>query len=185
MLEWFKASANPLFMPHGHCYLWRPEILWTHIVSDAVIALAYYAIPLILALFLIRRQKLIPYPEIIALFVAFIFLCGTTHLVAIIVTWHPFYEFQGWLKAATALVSMATAVVLIPKLPKLIILPGMQEAYEKTQQQLAEANAHNQRVQAIYNTAIDREEKIVELKEEVNQLLRALGKPLKYSQTNK
>jgi hypothetical protein len=25
------------FMPHGHGYLWRPGILWLHIVSDALI----------------------------------------------------------------------------------------------------------------------------------------------------
>jgi len=33
------------FMPHGHCYLWRPGVLWLHIVSDALITLAYFSIP--------------------------------------------------------------------------------------------------------------------------------------------
>lgn len=183
-LDWFKEIANPLFMPHGHCYLWRPEILWMHIISDAVIALAYYAIPAILAIFLIRRKKLIPYPEVIVLFVAFIFLCGTTHVAAIVVTWVPLYEQQGWIKAATALISIATAVILIPKLPKLITLPGIQEAYLQTQDQLKQERDRNQKMQAIYNDAIDREEKIVALKQEVNQLLAAQGKAPKYLQSS-
>ena len=36
------------FEPHGHCYLWLPEILWLHVISDAFIALAYYSIPIAL-----------------------------------------------------------------------------------------------------------------------------------------
>ncbi len=36
------------FDPHGHCYLWKAEILWLHVTSDAVIALAYYSIPIAL-----------------------------------------------------------------------------------------------------------------------------------------
>ena len=33
------------FMPHGYCYLWFPEILWLHVLSDGLIALAYFIIP--------------------------------------------------------------------------------------------------------------------------------------------
>ena len=31
------------FIPHGHCYLWKPELVRLHIVSDALTALAYYS----------------------------------------------------------------------------------------------------------------------------------------------
>jgi hypothetical protein len=37
--------ASDAFMPHGMCFLWRPELLWLHAFSDAVIALSYYSIP--------------------------------------------------------------------------------------------------------------------------------------------
>ena len=37
-------SSNE-FMPHGHCYLWQPGVIWLHVTSDAIIALAYTTIP--------------------------------------------------------------------------------------------------------------------------------------------
>lgn len=45
----FFNSEN--FMPHGHCFLWQPDILWLHVVSDACIVLAYFSIPFALILF--------------------------------------------------------------------------------------------------------------------------------------
>lgn len=139
MLDWLASMINPAFMPHGHCYLWRPDILWTHVLSDVSIAIAYYAISLVLGIFLYKRRKSFPYPEVLGLFIAFIFLCGTTHLMSIYVTWHPAYEAHGWLKALTGIVSVATAVTLIPKLPALLTLPSLMEAYEEAKQNANEA----------------------------------------------
>lgn len=180
MKEFLASFANPEFMPHGHCYYWRPDILWTHVISDIVIAAAYYAIPVVLAIFIIKQKKIIIFPEIFSLFIAFIFLCGTTHLVAIYVTWFPAYEQQGWLKAITALVSITTALVLIPKLPQLVAMPGIRDAYEKNLAALEEAEDEKQKMQAIYDATQGRESRIVDLKQEVNELLKAAGMPEKY-----
>ncbi len=180
MLEWLQSLSPESFMPHGHCYLWQANILWTHIISDLAIATAYFAIPAVLAVILVHRRKSLPYPEIMILFIAFIAFCGLTHVFATIVTWYPLYEQQGWLKAVTALISVATAVVLIPKLPKLISLPSALERLEATQESLAACELHNQRLTTIYNDAINREERIVELKKEINLLLKANGKSPKY-----
>ena len=46
LLSTFFASAP--FMPHGYCYLWKPGLVWLHIISDSIIALSYYSIPLTL-----------------------------------------------------------------------------------------------------------------------------------------
>ena len=174
------AFIDPAFMPHGMCYLWKPGILWTHVISDLSIAVAYYAIPFVLGVVLIKRRQSIPFPEVLGLFVAFIFLCGTTHLVNIIVTWHPVYEPQGWLKAITAIVSVATAMTLIPKLPVLLSLPNLQEAYEQSRSALALAEEKNQSMEKIYNAAMDRELRIIELKKEVNALLAQQGQESRY-----
>src|SRR4051795_926403 len=45
------------FMPHGMCILWRPDLLWLHAGSDALIALAYYSIPVAL-IYIVRRRNL-------------------------------------------------------------------------------------------------------------------------------
>ena len=108
------------FMPHGMCFQWRPEILWMHVISDLVIAIAYFSIPLALAVVL-YRQKHIPFRGLILLFALFILLCGMTHVVSMIVLWEPIYRLQGLIKLATAAVSIATAVVLFPLLPKLMV----------------------------------------------------------------
>lgn len=181
MQDWLSSFANPSFMPHGHCYLWRADILWTHVISDLSIAAAYYAIPLVLAIFLYKRRQSIPHPEILGLFVAFIFLCGTTHLVNIYVTWHPLYEIQGWVKAATALVSVATAMVLIPRLPSLLALPDLQQAYREGQEALQEAERRNTQMEAVYNTAIERENRLLDLKQEVNTLRKQFNLEPKYA----
>jgi len=51
MREFLINLFSSDFMSHGYCYLWRPEIIWLHAISDSVIALSYYLIPLTLVYF--------------------------------------------------------------------------------------------------------------------------------------
>jgi PAS domain S-box-containing protein len=111
------------FMPHGHCYRWEPAVLWLNVGADALIALAYYSIPTSLATFYRRRPDL-GFQWMTALFVAFIFACGTTHAMAIWTVWHPDYGLEGLVKAVTAVLSAATAVLLVRMLPQILALPS-------------------------------------------------------------
>lgn len=61
MPDFFRRLFFDDFMPHGHCYFWKPEIVWLHVVSDALITLAYYSIPVIL-LVLVRKRRDLPFP---------------------------------------------------------------------------------------------------------------------------
>jgi hypothetical protein len=45
MMEFLKRLFSSDFMPHGYCYLWKPEIVWLNAISDGTITLAYYLIP--------------------------------------------------------------------------------------------------------------------------------------------
>jgi Na+/phosphate symporter len=107
------------FMPHGYCFLWQPDILWMHVVSDAVIITAYYSIPFTL-LYLLRKKKTTSYRWVLAMFSAFIFLCGTSHLVSAISIWKPLYYLEGLVKVLTACASIATAVMLFPFVPRFL-----------------------------------------------------------------
>ena len=111
------------FMPHGHCYLWEPHILWLHVISDAVIGLSYFAIPLVLMLFSQRRGDL-KLNAVFYAFSAFILACGITHFFSIVVIWNPYYLPEGLLKAITAAISAVTASALWLMLPKLVALPS-------------------------------------------------------------
>lgn len=115
-------SSSP-FIPHGHCYLWRPGLVWLHLISDSLIAAAYYSIPLTLFYFVRKREDL-PFNWIFLLFASFIVACGTTHIAEIWTLWYPTYWISGTIKAATAMVSVFTAFQLIPLVPKALALPS-------------------------------------------------------------
>lgn len=118
----FAASG---FMPHGHCYLWRPEIVATHVIADSIIALSYWSIPFSLY-YVIRRQRDVPVQWMIGLFAIFI-ACGVTHLMEVITVWKPLYVTSGLIKAFTAVVSALTAIMLVPLIPRLLSLKSPQE----------------------------------------------------------
>lgn len=127
------SMFDSTFMPHGHCYHWRPDILWTHVGADVVIALAYLSIPLTLLLVFAKRRDF-PYRSLLALFAAFIFSCAITHLLNIWTIWRPDYVLEGYVKVATAVISLATAIALIPVLPKVLRMrtPEELEAVNET-----------------------------------------------------
>ncbi len=109
------------YIPHGHCYLWQRELVALHIVSDSIIALAYYSIPFSLIYFLSQGKDL-PFRNIFWLFAAFILSCGTTHLMEVWTLWHPVYWVSGSLKILTAAISAYTAFALIPLVPQALTL---------------------------------------------------------------
>ncbi|MCU1301672.1 MAG: domain S-box protein [Candidatus Sulfotelmatobacter sp.] len=114
------------FMPHGYCYLWDPWIVWLHVISDGLITLSYYCIPLAL-IYLARRRRDLPFNWIFWMFGLFILGCGTTHLMEIWTIWHASYFLARILKGITAAVSVVTAAMLIPLIPKAIALPSAEQ----------------------------------------------------------
>ena len=110
-------------MPHGMCYLWQPGVLWLNVVSDALITLAYFSIPFTL-LYFVRRRKDLQFNWMFVCFAIFIVACGTTHLMEILVVWHPAYWVSGSVKALTALASVPTAILLVKLVPQALQLPS-------------------------------------------------------------
>lgn len=117
---------SDLFIPHGHCYLWKPELIGLHLVADLTIAIAYLAISLSLFYFVEHRTDL-TFNWIFQLFAAFIILCGTTHLLEVLTLWYPAYWLSGTVKAITAIVSAYTAVVLVKSMPQALALPSQEQ----------------------------------------------------------
>src|SRR5581483_12288282 len=125
---------------HGVCYLWNPWLVWLHVISDALITFSYYCIPFVLVYF-IRKNRDLPFNRIFWMFGTFILACGTTHLMEIWNVWHGSYLVAGVLKAITAAVSVLTAAMLIPLVPKVISVPQrvqLQEINSKLKQEVTE-----------------------------------------------
>ena len=118
-----EVFAGGPFIPHGHCYLWLPALVWLHVGTDALIALAYYVMPIFLISF-VRKRSDLPFHWMFLMFGAFIIACGTTHVMSVWNLWYPTYWLSGGIKAGTAAVSLATASLLVPLVPKALTLPS-------------------------------------------------------------
>ncbi len=112
------------FPPRWRCGNWSESLGWLHIISDMAIFGAYFAIPVVLAYFVLRRKD-VPFPRIFWLFALFIMSCGIGHGIEATIFWHPWYRLSGVVKMITAIVSWATVIALIPLLPKALALPGL------------------------------------------------------------
>ena len=130
MPQWLSdtLAKSAYFMPHGHCYLWIPWLLWLHVLSDFLIGIAYLGISVILWA-LVRRIRL-PFSPVFIAFGLFIALCGVTHFVQIWNVWHSDYITSGFIKAATAAASVATAIGLFfirPQIEELVYSARLSE----------------------------------------------------------
>jgi PAS domain S-box-containing protein len=134
------SGGSSDFMPHGYCYLWDPRILWLNVISDGLITIAYYTIPVILICFIYKNRN-IPFNRIFWMFGTFILACGTTHLMEIWNVWHGNYVLAGVIKGFTAAVSVFTAGMLVPLVPKVMSLPDLvhlQDANRRLEKEIAE-----------------------------------------------
>jgi PAS domain S-box-containing protein len=120
-VEWLFDAQG--LTPHGFCLLWQPGLIVLHAAANIVTGLAYFSIPLALAVFAGKRPDL-AYRPVVWLFVAFILLCGATHFIAVATLWIPAYALQGVVMAATAIVSAATAAVLWVMMPRFLAVPS-------------------------------------------------------------
>ncbi|WP_368039330.1 response regulator [Tardiphaga sp. vice304] len=118
-----------LFAPHGICLLWEPGLIWLHVGSDVLTALAYFSIPVVLTIFVMRRRD-VEFGWIFWAFAIFIMACGLTHVLSIITLWVPIYGIQGIVKAITAVASVITAAILWPLLPRLLAIPSPAQLHE-------------------------------------------------------
>jgi len=122
----WQLLSSDTFMPHGHCYLWKPELVWLHAVADGLIALAYASIPLVIVYF-VRRRRDLPFHWIFLAFGVFIVACGATHAMEVWNLWHADYWIAGAIKAVTAAASVATAIALVGIMPQALSLPSPED----------------------------------------------------------
>jgi PAS domain S-box-containing protein len=131
-------SASNSFIPHGHCYLWKPELVGLHVVSDLLIGLAYFAISVTLV-HLVRKIQL-PFHGVFLAFGLFIAACGATHFIEVWTLWHPTYWLAGGVKLVTAIASVITALSLPPLIPQVQGLVFSAQLAEERRLQLELAN---------------------------------------------
>ena len=110
------------FLPHLYCYLGNPAIVWTHVIADSLIGVAYLAISTTLVLLVIKARREIPFHWMFLAFGLFIVACGATHFMEVLTVWTPFYVLSGVIKVFTAAASVMTAICLPLTLPQILRL---------------------------------------------------------------
>ncbi len=100
-----------------------PLLMMTMALSNGLIAVSYASIPIFLIIFLIKRKD-IPFSWVLVLFGAFILACGTTHVVHIVGLWWQVDWWQATVDTLCAIISVTTAILVWPLLPKLLAIPS-------------------------------------------------------------
>ena len=100
-----------------------PALMMVMAVANGLIAVSYASIPVFLVVFA-RRRKDLPFSWVVILFGAFILACGTTHFVHVLGIWRQVDWWQAAVDSVCAAVSVASAIVLWPLLPRLLALPS-------------------------------------------------------------
>ncbi|NRB39417.1 MAG: hypothetical protein HRU20_13270 [Pseudomonadales bacterium] len=146
------------YMPHGMCYLWTPEILWTTAISDMLTTLAYFSFAAAVISF-VRKRKDLPYPGFFILAGCGIFLaCGLSHLFAAIVIWEPMYGHLAMIKIVVAVSSVAAGILIWKVLPLCLLIPSPTILEEK-----------NRELQYEIQRRIDVENEIMQLNTELTK----------------
>lgn len=147
-------------------------LVWLHVVSDALIALAYFSIPFTLIYF-IRKRRDVPFHWIFVCFGLFILACGATHAMEVWTLWHATYWLSGGIKLITALASVPTAVLLIQLLPQAVTLPSPEvlrlEIAERTRAQEALDKAKNELELRVHDRTAELQKANIELHVEITQ----------------
>jgi PAS domain S-box-containing protein len=123
MLETFFSID---FMPHGHCYFWKPELVWLHFVANLLTTFAYYLVAAAIVYFTRGRTDLPVKTVTLLIGTFFVFVvCGTTHLLEGITIWYPVYWLEGTIKAINAGLSLYVfSFMLVPLIPIALDAPS-------------------------------------------------------------
>ncbi|MFZ1132096.1 MAG: PAS domain S-box protein [Terriglobales bacterium] len=129
------------FLPHAYCYLKEPALVWTHVISDSTIGIAYLAISINLAYLVYRGRRDLPFHWMVLAFGLFIVACGLTHFVEALTVWVPVYVLSAILKVFTALISLITAIALPFTVSPLLTMIHRARDCEEHEREVARAEA--------------------------------------------
>ena len=165
---WAERNVAPGLMPHGVCFTWMPALLWLHVLSDAVIGLAYLTIPITLVYF-VRRRRDLPFHGIFLLFGLFIVSCGATHWLGIWTVWNPDYWVSGAVKVMTAAASLLTAVALVPLVPRALALPTTSQLQLANESLAREVQMRREAEAELRRTHAQLEDRVLERTQELSR----------------
>ena len=119
LFNFFKGLFDTNLWPaRWVCGQWTTFHGWLYIISDLIIWLSYFLIPVIIIDYFTKRRTTLKFQKGYFLFAAFILLCGLTHFFDALMFWIPVYRLNALIRFITAIISMSTVLYLIKILPQ-------------------------------------------------------------------
>lgn len=116
---WSMSSAVSQYGAHGVPEGLSPAGHQLFVAADVITALSYFAIAATIMVLVIRLRNLLPFQVVFVLFGAFIVLCGATHVMGVLPLGQSRAAVETTTMVATAAVSLLTAIILPPLLPRI------------------------------------------------------------------
>lgn len=151
MFQWLTTifdirGFNPRWLC-GAAWHDQPYWGWVHIVADIATWGAYVTILLVILAF-VRRRRDVPFSKVFWLFGAFIFACGTGHLVEAMIFWWPAYRLSAVVKVLTAAVSWATVFCLVRVMPQALAFRSPRQLEQEVNERTRELKQMKDRLEA-------------------------------------
>lgn len=123
-----------------HDTRWPTALTVLHVSSDVVIGVAYTVISSLLAYVVYQNRRALPFDWVVLSFGLFIVACGLTHFMHVVVRYQPVYWLDAYVRALTAIVSIATAAALPPLVPRIRQILGAEQLVIAQQRELERTN---------------------------------------------
>src|SRR5687767_10007153 len=95
VVEFFRHLFDTSSWPaRWKCGYWSDFHGWLYIISELMIWIAYFLIPLIIINYFSKKRASIKFRKVYLLFASFILLCGSTHFFDAMMFWIPMYRFN-------------------------------------------------------------------------------------------
>ena len=102
-----------MLTPHGACLSWQPELIWLNAVSDAMVAVAFFATAFVLGFYVWRRRREVMFRSVFWSLAIFAAVGGVARIVSIVTLWVPAHSIEGLTKALLALIAIAMTTEML------------------------------------------------------------------------
>lgn len=168
--EFFSKLFSPDSWPaRWNCGRWTPFHGWLYIISNILIAIAYFSIPLILFYVIKKTKNKLPFQKIFWLFLIFILACGFTHVFDALMFWYPVYRMSAIALFITAVVSCAAVVGLYKIIPGALALKSpvmLEKIIRERTEELDKSNKYLTKINLQLEESQKAAEKLMKQKDE-------------------